>query len=319
MARRWVFSLQRSGRIIRQGNENPKVDIFRYVTEETFDAYLYQLVEGKQKFISQIMTSKSPVRSAEDIDEASLSYAEIKMLATGNPHIKEKMDLDIQVSKLKMLKQSHLSERYSLEDKVLKHYPEQIKSLEQQIKGFGVDIKTVSENTILNDEKFSVMEVKGTIYNKKAEAGEAIIAACKSMTNPNLTAIGEYRGFKMGIEFDTFSKEYNMILKGELSHKVPLGSDVYGNIVRIDNALENIENKKTFATERLEENLIQLENAKVEIERPFPQEELLTEKSTRLDELNILLNMDKKENEVLDGDISEDEIKESSKDKDNVR
>lgn len=296
---------QRSGRIIRQGNENPKVDIFRYVTEQTFDAYLYQLVENKQKFISQIMTSKSPVRSAEDIDETALSYAEIKMLATGNPHIKEKMDLDIQVAKLKLLKQNHLSERYSLEDKILKTYPKEIKYLEERIKGFETDNTTALSHTSTSEDKFIGMTIKDKTYAEKADAGNAILATCKSMTKPDPIPIGAYRGFDMNLEFDTFSKEYKITLKGAISHKVSLGTDVYGNITRLDNALSGLNDKKLAAQQLLENTCNQLENAKLEVEKPFVKEQELKEKTKRLDELNILLNMDKTENEIVDGDVDQ--------------
>ena len=224
-ARRWVLSLQRSGRILRQGNTNPEVEIFRYVTEQTFDAYLYQLVENKQKFISQIMTSKSPVRTAEDIDETSLSYAEIKALATGNPFIKEKMDLDIYVARLRLLKSNHLSERYSLEDKIIKYFPGQIKSNEECIKGFKADISHLLEHTKPNEDEFSPMVISDVVYNEKAEAGKAILEACKKMTNPEPMIIGKYRGFIMELSFDSFSREYKLSLKNELSHMVSLGTD----------------------------------------------------------------------------------------------
>ncbi len=283
---------QRAGRIIRQGNMNPKVEIFRYVTEQTFDAYLFQLVEGKQKFISQIMTSKSPVRSAEDVDETALSYAEIKMLATGNPHIKEKMDLDIQVSKLKLLKQSHLSERYSLEDKVLKSYPQTICALENRIKGLTLDREIVENNIPTNDEKFLPMVVLGITYPEKAEAGAAIIEACQTMTSPDEIPLGEYRGFQMGLAFHSYEKEYQITLRGALSHQVSLGIDAIGNITRIDNQLASLDVKLVAAGEQLDTTRIQLENAKEEIERPFPKEDELREKSRRLDSLNILLNID---------------------------
>ena len=237
-ARRWVLSLQCSGRILRQGNTNPEVEIFRYVTEQTFDAYLYQLVENKQKFISQIMTSKSPVRSAEAIDETALSYAEIKALATGNPFIKEKMDLDIGVARLKLLKANHLSQRYALEDQIIKYFPQQIKSTEERIKGYKSDMAKLLEHTKPNEDKFSPMIVMGGTYTEKAEAGKAILEACKKMTNPEPKIIGEYRGFTMELSFDSFSREYKLSLKYELSHSVALGSDVHGNITRFDNALK---------------------------------------------------------------------------------
>ncbi|MGL5913180.1 MAG: helicase-related protein, partial [Bacteroidales bacterium] len=294
---------QRSGRIIRQGNTNEKVDIFRYVTEQTFDAYLYQLVEGKQKFISQIMTSKSPVRSAEDVDETALSYAEIKMLATGNPHIKEKMDLDIQVAKLKMLKQNHLSERYSLEDKLIKIYPREIKSLEERIIGFEKDLVTLENNTPKGEEKFLPMKIGDTVYTEKTDAGQALLDACKAMTKPDLKPIGEYRGFTLGLEFDTFNKEYKATLKGEISHKTSLGTDLHGNITRLDNVIENMDTRLEASKQALENTKNQMSNAEIEVKREFPQESELKQKTSRLDELNILLNMDKRENEMVDGDV----------------
>lgn len=232
---------QRSGRIVRQGNENPQVDIYRYVTEQTFDAYLYQLVEGKQKFASQIMTSKSPVRSAEDIDETALSYAEIKMLATGNPYIKEKMDLDIQVQKLKMLKSNFLSEKYGLEDKVIKFYPQQIAYLKSRVEGLTKDVETAKLHPKPIDEQPLGMMVSGVSYSEKAEAGQAIINACKSMNSPDAIPLGEYRGFQMELYFDTVQRNYVVKLKGETSRDVPLGDDAHGNIVRIDNGIERFE------------------------------------------------------------------------------
>jgi N12 class adenine-specific DNA methylase len=296
---------QRSGRILRQGNTNPEVEIFRYVTEQTFDAYLFQLVENKQKFISQIMTSKSPVRSAEDIDETALSYAEIKALATGNPFIKEKMDLDIDVARLKLLKANHLSQRYSLEDQIIKYFPQQIKSIEERIKGYKLDIAHLSERTKLNADKFSPMIVGGVTYTEKADAGKAILESCKKMTNPDPIIIGEYRGFTMELFFDSFSREYKLSLKNELSYSVALGSDVHGNITRLDNTLEGFEVKLQACEEMLANNKTQLENAKVEVERPFAQDDDLKTKSARLDELNILLNMDQKDSELMDSEPDE--------------
>jgi N12 class adenine-specific DNA methylase len=298
---------QRSGRIVRQGNENPQVDIYRYVTEQTFDAYLYQLVEGKQKFASQIMTSKSPVRSAEDIDETALSYAEIKMLATGNPYIKEKMDLDIQVQKLKMLKSNFLSEKYGLEDKVIKFYPQQIAYLKSRVEGLTKDVETAKLHPKPIDEQPLGMMVSGVSYSEKAEAGQAIINACKSMSSPDAIPLGEYRGFQMELYFDTVQRNYVVKLKGETSRDVPLGDDAHGNIVRIDNGIERFEEALADTKNSLENTEKQFETAKQEIEKPFAKEEELRAKTARLDELNILLNMDKKENEIVGGEPDEGE------------
>ena len=298
---------QRSGRIVRQGNENPQVDIYRYVTEQTFDAYLYQLVEGKQKFASQIMTSKSPVRSAEDIDETALSYAEIKMLATGNPYIKEKMDLDIQVQKLKMLKSNFLSEKYGLEDKVIKFYPQQIAYLKSRVEGLTKDVETAKLHPKPIDEQPLGMTVLGVSYSEKAEAGQAIINACKSMNSPDAIPLGEYRGFQMELYFDTVQRNYVVKLKGETSRDVPLGDDAHGNIVRIDNGIERFEEALADTKNSLENTEKQFETAKQEIEKPFAKEEELRTKTARLDELNILLNMDKKENEIVGGEPDEGE------------
>ena len=298
---------QRSGRIVRQGNENPQVDIYRYVTEQTFDAYLYQLVEGKQKFASQIMTNKSPVRSAEDIDETALSYAEIKMLATGNPYIKEKMDLDIQVQKLKMLKSNFLSEKYGLEDKVIKFYPQQIAYLKSRVEGLTKDVETAKSHPKPIDEQPLGMMVSGVSYSEKAEAGQAIINACKSMNNPDAIPLGEYRGFQMELYFDTVQRNYVVKLKGETSRDVPLGDDAHGNIVRIDNGIERFEETLADTKNSLENTEKQFETAKQEIEKPFAKEEELRAKTARLDELNILLNMDKKENEIVGGEPDEGE------------
>ena len=298
---------QRSGRIVRQGNENSQVDIYRYVTEQTFDAYLYQLVEGKQKFASQIMTSKSPVRSAEDIDETALSYAEIKMLATGNPYIKEKMDLDIQVQKLKMLKSNFLSEKYGLEDKVIKFYPQQIAYLKSRVEGLTKDVETAKLHPKPIDEQPLGMMVSGVSYSEKSEAGQAIINTCKSMNSPDAIPLGEYRGFQMELYFDTVQRNYVVKLKGETSRDVPLGDDSHGNIVRIDNGIERFEEALADTKNSLENTEKQFETAKQEIEKPFAKEEELKAKTARLDELNILLNMDKKENEIVGGEPDEGE------------
>lgn len=303
---------QREGRIIRQGNENPEVDIYTYVTENTFDSYLYQLVESKQKFIGQIMTSKSPVRSAEDIDETALSYAEIKALCAGNPHIKEKMDLDIDVSRLKLLKANHLSQRYALEDQIIKEFPQKIKSLEQRIEGFKVDIDQLKRNTEPNEDGFSPMYMPGGVVRDKKDAGDAILGLCKSMTTPDPISIGQYRGFDMELSFDTFSREYKITLIHQLRHTVTLGTDIFGNIQRLDNTLGAFEERMAACVEQLENTHVQLENAKVEVQKPFPQEEELKSKTERLNELNALLNLDKKENEIVDGERGEEEPQRSS-------
>ncbi len=298
---------QREGRIIRQGNENKEVDIYTYVTENTFDSYLYQLVESKQKFIGQIMTSKSPVRSAEDIDETALSYAEIKALCAGNPHIKEKMDLDIDVSRLKLLKANHLSQRYSLEDQILKEFPQKIKSLEQRIEGYKADIDQLKRNTEPNEDGFSPMIMPGGTVREKKAAGDAILGLCKSMTSPEPISIGQYRGFDMELSFDTFSREYKITLIHQLRHTVTLGTDIFGNIQRLDNTLGAFEERMAACAEQLENTRVQLENAKAEVQKPFPQEEELAAKTARLNELNALLNLDKKENEIVDGERGEEE------------
>ena len=291
--------IQRSGRIIRQGNMNPEVDIYRYVTEGTFDAYLYQLVENKQRFIAQIMTSKTPVRFAEDIDETALSYAEIKALAAGNPLIIEKTELDTQVAKLKLLKQTHLSNIYAMEDKVIKYYPNEIKRLELRIENIEQDISHLEANTKSGDD-FQGMIIKGENFIEKKDAGQKLIDICKSMTNKDPIEIGEYRGFKMILSFDTFDRTFHLDMKNKISYNVELGSDPFGNITRIDNVLNNIPNKLESSKNSLEDTKKQFENAKLEVERPFPQEEELKQKSKRLDELNIQLNLNEKDKEIID-------------------
>jgi len=243
------------------------------------------------------MTSKSPVRSAEDIDETALSYAEIKALATGNPFIKEKMNLDTDVARLKLLKANHLSERYALEDQIIKHFPQQVKSVEERIKGYKADIVHLANYTKLNQDRFSPMTVLGATYTEKA-----ILEACKKMTNPDPITIGQYRGFVVDLSFDSFSREYKITLKNELSNSVAIGSDIHGNITRLDNVFDSFESKMKACEEMLSNTKTQLENAKVEVERPFVQEDELKTKSARLDELNILLNMDHKDNEIVDGE-----------------
>lgn len=296
---------QRSGRIIRQGNENPDVEIYRYVTEETFDAYLYQLVEGKQKFAAQIMTSKSPVRTAEDIDDTALSYAEIKMLATGNPYIKEKMDLDIQVNKLKMLKSYYLSQKYDLEDKIIKFYPQEIALQTARIKGLKADLEIQKTHPKEIDGKFVGMTIQGTEYKDKAEAGKAIIKFCKTKTNADTEIFGEYRGFKMEIEFNQYERAYVVTLRENSSYHVTLGTDIHGNITRLDNAIDGIESRLNKAEEQLANTQAQLETAKVEVEKPFAQEDELQQKMARLTELNALLDMNQGDVPVVGGEPDE--------------
>ena len=296
---------QRSGRIIRQGNENPDVEIYRYVTEETFDAYLYQLVEGKQKFAAQIMTSKSPVRTAEDIDDTALSYAEIKMLATGNPYIKEKMDLDIQVNKLKMLKSYYLSQKYDLEDKIIKFYPQEIALQTARIKGLKADLEIQKTHPKEIDGKFVGMTIQGTEYKDKAEAGKVIIEFCKTKTNADTEILGEYRGFKMEIEFNQYERAYVVTLRENSSYHVTLGTDIHGNITRLDNAIDGIESRLNKAEEQLANTQAQLETAKVEVEKPFAQEDELQQKMARLTELNALLDMNQGDVPVVGGEPDE--------------
>ncbi|MGR5692007.1 helicase-related protein [Enterocloster clostridioformis] len=298
---------QREGRIIRQGNENPEVDIYSYVTEGTFDAYLYQLVESKQKFISQIMTSKSPVRSAEDVDEQALSYAEIKALASGNPMIKEKMDLDIEVSKLKLLKANHLSQRYALEDSISKTFPREIAETQARLIGYGADIVTVKEQTHPNADGFAPMTLAGVTYAEKKEAGAALLALCQNMLSPEATQVGSYRGLTLELSFDSFAQEYKLAMIGQLRHVVTLGTDVFGNIQRMDNALDTLPVKEQVCRERLSDLQAQLETAKVEVQKPFAREEELKAKTARLEELNALLNLDKREPEVVDAEPDENQ------------
>ena len=298
---------QREGRIIRQGNENKEVDIYSYVTEGTFDAYLYQLVESKQKFISQIMTSKSPVRSAEDVDEQALSYAEIKALASGNPMIKEKMDLDIEVSKLKLLKANHLSQKYALEDAISKDFPKLIAETQVRIAGYGADIATVKENTHPNGDGFSPLTLAGVTHADKKEAGAALLTMCQTMLSPEATQVGSYRGLTLELSFDTFAREYRLTMIGQLRHTVTLGTDVFGNLQRMDNALEGLPIKEQACREQLSNLQTQLETAKAEVQKPFPREAELTTKTARLEELNSLLNLDHKEPEIVDAEPDEDQ------------
>ena len=291
---------QRQGRIERQGNMFPEVEVYRYVTEQTFDAYLYQLVESKQKFISQIMTSKSPVRSAEDVDEVALSFAEVKMLATGDARFKEKMDLDIQVSKLRVLKQSYLSEHYDLEDRVLKYYPQTIKEYEERIAGYENDAALAEQHKPQGEDKFCPMTLKGVTYTEKADAGEMLLAICKDYPMSAATEIGSYRGFRIEIYYDTVNAHYCMNLCGKAKHKVDLGSDALGNLTRIENELSKLPARLEATKTKKAETIAQLEIAKEEIKKPFAFEDELKEKTERLNALNIELNLNEKDTSVMD-------------------
>ena len=291
---------QRQGRIERQGNMFPEVEVYRYVTEQTFDAYLYQLVESKQKFISQIMTSKSPIRSAEDVDEVALSFAEVKMLATGDARFKEKMDLDIQVSKLRVLKQSYLSEHYDLEDRVLKYYPQTIKEYEERIAGYENDVALAEQHKPQGEDKFCPMTLKGVTYTEKADAGEMLLAICKDYPMSAPTEIGSYRGIRMEIYYDTVNAHYCMNLCGRAKHKVDLGSDALGNLTRIENELSKLPARLEAAKTKKAETIVQLETAKEEIKKPFAFEDELKEKTERLNALNIELNLNEKDTSVMD-------------------
>ena len=307
---------QQEERILRQGNQNDKVKIFRYVTEGTFDSYSWQLIENKQKFIGQIMTSKSPVRSCEDVDEAALSYAEVKALATGNPYIKEKMDLDIQVSKLKLMKANHTSQKYRLEDNITQHYPHQIAVFKERIEGFTADMEKYTKNKPEDKEQF-FMQVGGKPYTDKKEAGTAIIAMCKEIKGINASAdVGEYLGFKLNVTFDSFNNKFVMNVKGAMSHPMEVGSDPLGNITRINNVLEAMPAQLEEAQTKLFNVKHQLETAKAEVDKPFPQEAELAEKLERLAELNSLLNMDEKGDDAIGMD---DEATEPEKPHEDVK
>ena len=307
---------QQEGRILRQGNQNDKVKIFRYVTEGTFDSYSWQLIENKQKFIGQIMTSKSPVRSCEDEDEAALSYAEVKALATGNPYIKEKMDLDIQVSKLKLMKANHTSQKYRLEDNITQHYPHQIAIFKERIEGFTADMEKYAKNKPEDKEQF-FMQVGGKPYTDKKEAGTAIIAMCKEIKGINASAdVGEYLGFKLNVTFDSFNNKFVMNVKGAMSHPMEVGSDPLGNITRINNVLEAMPAQLEEAQTKLSNVEHQLETAKAEVDKPFQQEAELSEKLERLAELNALLNMDEKGDDAIGMD---DEATEPEKPHEDVK
>ncbi len=295
---------QREGRILRQGNENPKVEIYRYVTENTFDSYMWQTIENKQKFIGQIMTSKSPVRSCEDVDETALSYAEVKALATGNPYIKEKMDLEVSVSRLKLVKANFLSQKYALEDRLIKSYPRDVKMIEERIAGYTADIARYEQ---YKTDDFAGMTVLGIRYTEKKEAGLALLQACKAKTSPEPTPAGSYMGFDLMLSYNPLDKAFRITMQGALSHSVELGEDVFGNIQRMDNSLKSMLIKKENKETRLSETYKQMENAREEVAKPFPQEDELKTKSARLAELDSMLNMDKRENDALDGEIDEDQ------------
>ena len=275
------------------------------MTEQTFDAYLFQMLERKQGFISQIMTSKKPDRTADDIDEKALSYGEIKALATGNKHILEKTQLDSEVAKLKIVRQSYQSQIYDLEDKITRSYPNQIKEIQEKIQALEDDVKQLEENTILNEDGFSKMKIKGVEYTDKEQAGKAILETCKTKTNPDLEEIGEYRGFKLELGFNSLEKQFTMTMKNKYSYSIFLGSDIYGNITRINNALDGIKDKIPDQKLRLEDIEKQLETAKIEVQKPFPKELELKEKMKKLEELNILLKIDEKEKQVLDASNDE--------------
>ncbi len=287
------------------------------MTEQTFDAYLFQMLERKQGFISQIMTSKKPDRTADDIDEKALSYGEIKALATGNKHILEKTQLDSEVAKLKIVRQSYQSQIYDLEDKITRSYPNQIKEIQEKIQALEDDVKQLEENTILNEDGFSKMKIKGVEYTDKEQAGKAILETCKTKTNPDLEEIGEYRGFKLELGFNSLEKQFTMTMKNKYSYSIFLGSDIYGNITRINNALDGIKDKIPDQKLRLEDIEKQLETAKIEVQKPFPKELELKEKMKKLEELNILLKIDEKEKQVLDA--SNDELDMTDKEKEYQR
>ena len=287
------------------------------MTEQTFDAYLFQMLERKQGFISQIMTSKKPDRTADDIDEKALSYGEIKALATGNKHILEKTQLDSEVAKLKIVRQSYQSQIYDLEDKITRSYPNQIKEIQEKIQALEDDVKQLEENTILNEDGFSKMKIKGVEYTDKEQAGKAILETCKTKTNPDLEEIGEYRGFKLELGFNSLEKQFTMTMKNKYSYSIFLGSDIYGNITRINNALDGIKDKIPDQKLRLEDIEKQLETAKIEVQKPFPKELELKENMIKLEELNILLKIDEKEKQVLDA--SNDELDMTDKEKEYQR
>ena len=310
---------QRQGRLERQGNMFPEVEVYRYVTEQTFDAYLYQLVEGKQKFISQIMTSKSPVRSAEDVDEVALSFAEVKMLATGDERFKEKMDLDMQVAKLKVLKQSYLSEHYDLEDRILKHYPQEIKDYEERITAYGNDAEIASQHKPQGEDKFCPMTLNGVTYKEKADAGGMLLAICKENPLSQPIKIGSYRGFQMEVFYDTVNAHYCLNLCGMRKYKVDLGADALGNLTRIENEIAKLPARLEAAKTRKEETIAQLETAKEEVKKPFAFENELKEKTERLNALNIELNLNEKDKSVIDDEPEQNDEQPEKKSVDRER
>ena len=303
---------QRSGRIIRQGNLNDQVDIYRYVTKETFDSYNWQIIETKQRFISQIMVSKVPSRTMEEADEMTMSYAEIKALTTGNPLIKEKMDLDVAVSRLTLLRSSFLSQRYNLENKLHRYFPAEIQRLEQKIQSLTDDLQQVKATATTEPGTLSPMEIDGVTYTEKKPAGIAILAACERKTAVEEAPLGSYRGFSMGLMFDSFQKEFQIILHRQLSYPVSLGNDALGNLQRIDNLLDGLEGRLTNAKRQLETTQEEMRTAKREVEKEFPKEQELREKAARLQELNSLLNMDERDDTVLDDNEVEAEVPECS-------
>lgn len=278
--------------MIRQGNTNESVDVFRYVTENTFDAYMWATLEAKQRFISQVMTSKSPARSCEDIDETALSYAEIKMLATGDPHIKEKMDLEIDVSRLKLVKANHQSQKFAMQDRLLKFFPREVKLTEERIAGFKSDMALYEQH---KTEDFPGMVLRGVNYAEKKDAGATLIETCKAQTSPEQKEVGNFRGFTLMLSYDTFGKTFKLTLKGALSHTIDLGSDIHGNIQRMENVFEAFPTRLNACEQALANLQTQIEIAKAEVEKPFAQENELRTKSARLTELDFMLNMDKRE------------------------
>ena len=288
---------QREGRMIRQGNENNHVEVYRYVTKGTFDAYMWQTIENKQKFISQIMTSKTPVRSCEDIDEQALSYAEVKALAVDNPYIMEKMTLDVEVARLKLVKANYLSQKYALEDKVLKYFPNEIRYMTERAQGYAADIAVYGQN---KTDDFPGMTLQDRQYAEKKDAGTELIGICKSMTNPEQREIGMYRGFTLLLQYDTIAKTFRLTMKGTVSHTIDLGADVLGNIQRMENALSKLPERLDACNKSIRELQAQMENAKQEIQKPFGQEQELAEKTKRLATLDALLSIDKREPENLD-------------------
>ena len=308
--------IQRIGRMLRQGNENELVHIYNYVTQRTFDAYMYQLIEQKQSFTSQIMTSKTPIRSMEDIDERALDYAEIKALATGNEYIKEKTELEAKTTKLKMLKQSYLSQKYELEEMIERKYPQQIKECNETIENLKEDKKQLTENTKINEDNFSSMVIDNQIYNERAKAGEKILELCKKVNDLKGIYIGEYRGFKMYLEFNSFSKIFQVALKNKQTYRAVLGTDKVGVITRINNALESMDKQLESTTQKLQNLELQCKNAKENLSVPFAQEQELQESLARLKEVNKLLKIgDTKEREVIDIDDEQEEIEEYSNEK----